>query len=228
MVRRMPINQALLQCHRKEKKRKEQRQKHQSKVRSVPGVLVPSNGVQKGVDPQPWLRTNSPRLIKYDALILRKKRREKRGWRIKRKGGGRGVDGYVYADMYFKASISPILRRFVTRGVYIALLSIHNGFCHPSWYSGEGEQWITETLCGIDNTAGVVFDYYVVLGVKDFEWRKKIKGGLQNFCTCYAGNHTLCSDASTVLRNIRIVEKVLFEILFEKTLLIYVPNSFIA
>lgn len=30
------------------------------------------------VDPQPGLRANSPRLIKYDALILRKKRERER------------------------------------------------------------------------------------------------------------------------------------------------------
>lgn len=76
------------------------------------------------VDPQPGLRANSPRLIKYDALILRKKEREREG----RGGQKEGADSYVYADMYFKASISPTLRRFVMGRVYIALLSIHNGF----------------------------------------------------------------------------------------------------
>lgn len=62
------------------------------------------------VDPQPGLRANSPRLIKYDALILRKKERKReREW----VGEKEGADSYVYADMYFKASISPTLRRFV-------------------------------------------------------------------------------------------------------------------
>lgn len=65
------------------------------------------------VDPQPGLRANSPRLIKYDALILRKKEREREGDRGKGVGEKEGADSYVYADMYFKASISPTLRRFV-------------------------------------------------------------------------------------------------------------------
>lgn len=85
------------------------------------------------VDPQPGLRANSPRLIKYDALILRKK-----GGRGEEK---EGADSYVYADMYFKASISPTLRRFVMGRVYIALLSIHNGFSTtPVDTRGKGQQ----------------------------------------------------------------------------------------
>ena len=41
------------------------------------------------------------------------KKREREGDRGKGVGKKEGADSYVYADMYFKASISPTLRRFV-------------------------------------------------------------------------------------------------------------------
>lgn len=89
-------------------------------------------------------------------------------------GGGQkeGADSYVYADMYFKASISPTLRRFVMGRVYIALLSIHNGFSTtPDHIRGRGsnespkhcmESITTPTLSSIRDRlhSGPWLEYY--------------------------------------------------------------------
>ena len=49
--------------------------------------------------------------------------------------------------------------------VYIALLSIHNGFSTTLVDTGRkgGQQWITETLRGIDTNADIVFDAIAII-----------------------------------------------------------------
>lgn len=88
-------------------------------------MLDPSSDrVQRGLIRNPGCGPTLPDSLSTMPLSFEKKK----------EGGGQkeGADSYEYADMYFKASISPIRRRLVMRRVYIALLSIHNGFYHPS------------------------------------------------------------------------------------------------
>lgn len=149
----------MLQCLNEKKEK--QRHRHRSKVRNVPGVPSPStNRVQWRLIRNQGCGPTLPDSLSTMPLSFEKKKREREG-----KGGQKeGADSYVYADMYFKASISPTLRRFVMGRVYIALLSIHNGFSttlFDTW--GKEEQWITETLRGIDTNADIVFDVTTII-----------------------------------------------------------------
>jgi len=114
------------------KSRKEQERRWQrGEVTSVPRVRRSPSQRVWNLSPS-W--TNFPRLIKYGAFILATRRRQSKG---EREGE---ADFHVYADMYFKTSISTAPRPREQCVWRYFRFTIVNSI--PRRYCVRGSQWI--------------------------------------------------------------------------------------